>query len=445
MTRDKILNNLAESSLYGNLGIFAGAGVSMAIMNDGCSNIALDWGKLLEQISLKFGIDYVKDICSIGLSYPEIATKLCKRIAIKEKIGYNNAVDKLKEKISELTSWYPDKSKRDEFYNLFNDLNLSWIITTNYDSILESILTGRAISLGPDDQLSAPKGFIPIYHLHGIRTNPSSIIITQEDYITLFRPNDYRHIKLPLTIKESTTLILGYGLGDINVLTALDWSKNVYKNVKRNHPNFLVQVLKKEEPSPSPYSDDNGIIIIETHDISDFLKELQDVIVKKTELETIQQNNIKAFEQSLKNPNKDDVERFIDDQNFRIDVIHLLADYKNYLITGFLEYLSKVIDVLWDRSSSDGAFYAYNQNLIVLLDILINSNINNMPPALLEMVVYNLNQLGSYIGNNFGQSFEASNTWESLKMKIPKDTVKEIRYIANSHSFYKVKDLFKGL
>ena len=53
-----------------------------------------------------------------------------------------------------------------------------------------------------------------MFHLHGVRTNPKEIIIAQEDYITLFRPSEYRQMKLALTIKESTTLFLGYGLGE---------------------------------------------------------------------------------------------------------------------------------------------------------------------------------------------------------------------------------------
>jgi len=48
-------------------------------------------------------------------------------------------------------------------------------------------------------------------------------IIVQEDYVGQFRPTEYRQIKMALMIKESTMLIIGYGLGDVNVLTALDW------------------------------------------------------------------------------------------------------------------------------------------------------------------------------------------------------------------------------
>ncbi len=445
LTRKKVLEDLASSSIYGNLGVFAGAGVSMAIMNDGWDNIALSWGQLLEKASSKFDIDFNSEISSFGFSYPELATKLCKKIAEKEDIKYDTAVNKLKEKLAELTSWYPDKEKREEYFELFNALNPSWIITTNYDLILETVLTGRSISLGPDNQLSAPRGFIPVYHLHGTRTNPSSIIITQEDYISLFRPNEYRHIKLPLTIKESTTLILGYGLGDINVLTALDWSKNVYEKLKSNHPDSLVQVLRKEKPQSTPYLDNNNITIIETKELNAFLNELKEVIQKMHKSETEKSKDLKEFEEFLKNPDETELAKFIDDKKYRIDIIELLSDFKDYLISGFLEYFSKVIELLWKRAEPNGAFHAYAQQVNVFLDILINSKISNMPPALIEMVAYNLNQVGSYIGLSYGESHEAHRLWNRLKGDIPKDTIKELRNIALSHDFYKLRKLLTGL
>src|SRR5689334_7842641 len=98
----------------------------------------------------------------------------------------------LKQTIADLTSLYPASQARTEFKVYFNALNPKWIITTNYDTIIENILTGTGHSLEPKDQLSAPSGMTPVFHLHGIRTNPGSIVITQEDYVALFRPNEYR-------------------------------------------------------------------------------------------------------------------------------------------------------------------------------------------------------------------------------------------------------------
>lgn len=38
---------------------------------------------------------------------------------------------------------------------------------------------------------------IPIYHIHGVCNIPDSIVITNEDYAYMFRPNDYRQARLP--------------------------------------------------------------------------------------------------------------------------------------------------------------------------------------------------------------------------------------------------------
>ena len=48
----------------------------------------------------------------------------------------------------------------------------------------------------------------------------------------------------------------------------------------------------------------------------------------------------------------------------------MLNDNGNYLISGFLELFSKSIDITWERGEPRGAFWAQNENLKILLDIL---------------------------------------------------------------------------
>src|SRR5690606_37386099 len=184
-----------------------------------------------------------------------------------------------------LTSWYPEKQQRETYGKILRDIAPGWIITTNYDLIIECLLTGKCLSLGPSDQLISPQNLIPIYHLHGIRTNPDSIIISQEDYISLFRPNQYRQQKLSLSIKESTTLIIGYGLGDVNVLTAVDWTKNVYSNQRINYPHEIIQLLFTDNPKGEPYRDRNDILIIEFKDLKTILTEIAELILEERNLE----------------------------------------------------------------------------------------------------------------------------------------------------------------
>jgi hypothetical protein len=201
-TRTEVLTFISKSASYGNLGLFVGAGFSMAVLNDPmmAMEIALSRGELLKRATKKLNVDY-DEINKVGVGYPEIASAICKTHSNAVAGKYESSLSELKREIAALTAWYPDQRQRNIFSDYLQNLSPAWIITTNYDLVIESLLTGRSMPLGPNDSLSSPKGLVPVFHLHGRRTNPDEIIIAQEDYVTLFRPTEYRQIKLALTIK----------------------------------------------------------------------------------------------------------------------------------------------------------------------------------------------------------------------------------------------------
>ena len=281
--------------------------------------------------------------------------------------------------------------------------------------VVEGLLTGKSIPLGPNDSLSSPKGVIPVFHLHGRRTNPEEIIIAQEDYIALFRPTEYRQIKLALTIKESTTLLLGYGLGDVNVLTALDWSKNVFKAESVNYPNAVVQVLRKESPTENPYEDRSGVLILEVESLEAFFEEF--IVFRQNALkeEEKELKNLRTLSSAMDEANIANVTKFLDDEEFRKDTLRFLSKFPINLISGFISFLNKCLDETWARSQAYGAFEGYNKNLIILLDILTAFPVDKIPPALFETTAYGLERVGYYVGAGSGKSHSANRTWESRK------------------------------
>jgi len=212
-------------------------------------------------------------------SCPQIASSICATIAQTGSISFREAEKKIKDHICDLTSWYPNQNQREAFSPLLRQLSPKWIITTNYDLILEGLLPDNSSSLGPNDSLVFSNYTIPIYHLHGIRTSANSLIITNEDYIRLFRPNEYRLQKLSLTINESTTLIVGYGIGNQNVLTALDWSKNVYKNGRAHYPSGVIQLVFTDNPIEAVTETADGMILLETNSIVDTLRGINEKIL----------------------------------------------------------------------------------------------------------------------------------------------------------------------
>lgn len=443
-SRQQVLKLISDSASYGNLGAFIGAGFSKAVLNDEYNEIALSWGDLLEQASKKLGVNY-ETIWKTGVGYPEIASSICKKHSEISDCKYTQSISNLKREIAALTSWYPDKEKREKFSKYLECLSPSWVITTNYDMVIESLLTGRSIPLGPNDPLSSPSGIIPVFHLHGLRTNPEEIIIAQEDYICLFRPSEYRQIKLALTIKESTTLLIGYGLGDVNVLTALDWSRNVFKGEEANYPNDVIQVLRKENPSEDPYRDKNGIVIFEVENIAHFFEDYITTRTAELECKKKEQENLNVVAKKLDDPDGEMIEKFIDDVAFRSEMLKALSKFSIHLISGFISFLNKCIDETWGRAQPNGAFEGYNQNLILILDILTTFPISRFPPALFQTAAYALQRVGYYIGDDAGQSWAAKDTWEKRKSELSKEIVNELQSLAEQHGYNYVKRLVKTI
>lgn len=433
-SRNDVLTFISNSASYGNLGAFIGAGFTKAILNDDDKKIALSWGELLEAACGALDIDY-DDIEKEGIGYPEVASSICKKHAVDKEQSYNDSLRDLKREIAALTSWYPDEETRQKFSNYLECLSPSWIITTNYDLVIESLLTGKSIPLGPNDSLSSPAGIIPVFHLHGIRTNPDEIIIAQEDYVALFRPSEYRQIKLALTIKESTTLLIGYGIGDVNVLTALDWSKNVFKGKEGSYPNDVIQVLRKKKPQKDPYRDKNGILIIEVSDLSEFFQEFKDARAVLLRAEATEQAELRELAETLNEPDGALIERFIDDPDFRANMLKILGNFSIHLISGFVSFLNKCIDETWVRSRGDGEFDGYNQNLQIIIDILVAFPFEKFPPALFQTAAYALQRVGYYIGPNRGQAWKAYENWEKRKRTLDATIIKELKHIAQQHRY----------
>lgn len=444
-TRKEVLAFVASSASYGNLGLFIGAGFSKAVLNETPGEeIALSWGDLLEKAAKKMHIKYAS-VSKVGVSYPEIASAICKSHSKTQKISFGASLRQLKQEIASLTSWYPTDEQRQEYSRYLEAFDPSWIITTNYDLVIESLLTGRSTPLGPNDPLSAPKGVVPVFHLHGVRTNPEEIIIAQEDYITLFRPSEYRQMKLALTIKESTTLLLGYALGDVNVLTALDWSRNVFRGERKNYPNAVVQVVRKEDPEEAAYRTRNGVVIIETNELSAFFEEFIEARKKVARQEKKEQEALEKLAAKLNSPRGSMIEKFIDDEESRAETLKMLSESSIHLVAGFVTFLDKCIDETYRRSAPSGAFRGYGQNLAIILDIFTAFPIESFPPALFQKAAYGLERVGYYVGDSPGQSWAAKRTWDSRARELSPEIINELRNVAAQYGYMYVKKLLSAI
>ncbi|EGT3617544.1 SIR2 family protein [Clostridium perfringens] len=419
--------------------MFIGAGFSKDIIGP---KKALNWLELIKKTSEELDIEFPKEEELIGISLPELATKQCKRLMDIEWLDYEESKTKFKNKICELTNWLPEEKEVDLFKERFEGLKPSWIITTNYDLVLETILTGKCKSLSSNDYLSAPAGIIPIYHIHGIRRESDTIIITQDDYIPIFRPNEYRQTKLAMTIRESTKLVLGYGLGDMNVLSALDWSKNIYTN-KNEYPHEIIQAFWTENPKQEPYKDENGNIIIEISDIGNFLDEIIKHIKTEEEKYSKKIEELSEIIGNLREDNVEFVEKFKKEGVFRVELINLLTEFEYSMIDPYIDFLTKCIDEIWSEARSDGGFKFYYVHISILLDIIINYPYINMSSKLFKIVCNKLDNVLNYISMSpnrayYGQAWDASDSWHSRKKDIPDDMKKELYCYSKENMLIKV-------
>lgn len=129
------------------------------------------------------------------------------KLAISEHLA-NKKLDGISEEILELKK----AAKR----------NISGIITTNYDCLLEDIFSDYNVYIGQDELIFSDIYEIgEIYKIHGSVTKPDSIIITAEDYNKFEDKQAYLIAKILTIFLEYPIIFLGYSLQDKNIQNIL--------------------------------------------------------------------------------------------------------------------------------------------------------------------------------------------------------------------------------
>ena len=109
----------------------------------------------------------------------------------------------------------------DEF-SLIGTLNVDGIITTNWDQLIETLFPKYKSYIGQQGLLfSNPQSIGEIYKIHGCCTDPSSLILTEEDYTDFNEKNVYLAAKLITIFVEHPVIFIGYSLEDPNITLLL--------------------------------------------------------------------------------------------------------------------------------------------------------------------------------------------------------------------------------
>lgn len=251
--------------------LFLGAGVSLRYLKD-----SYTWDGLLRHISLelKGNTEYYLDIkasCEKEghydfLKMASLIENDFNRVLLDDRNGkfketndsfyegMKNGINQSRFKIyisSLLGSLEIRENMEDEISELKKiRKNIASIITTNYDRFVEETFEFQPL-IGNDILLSNPYG--AVYKIHGCVSNPSKIIITENDYKKFDSKYELIRAQLLSIFIHNPIVFMGYGIGDENIKSLL---KTIFTYVEPNSEdakkirgNFLLVEHEKDSLS----------------------------------------------------------------------------------------------------------------------------------------------------------------------------------------------------
>ncbi|WP_062270953.1 SIR2 family protein [Endozoicomonas arenosclerae] len=147
-----------------------------------------------------------------------------------KKMGEEVSISRFKIYISQvLNELIFRESKKDEISELKKiRKNIASIITTNYDSFVEHLFDFQPL-IGNDILLSNPYG--SVYKIHGCVSDPSKIVITDEDYSNFNEKYELVRAQLLSIFIHNPIIFIGYNIGDNNIKSLL---KTIFTYVEPN-------------------------------------------------------------------------------------------------------------------------------------------------------------------------------------------------------------------
>lgn len=203
-----------------------------------------DWEGLLEHFARQ-----IKDDDFSYSSYKNRATKLECPVGILPKVATliqedydekwfadpsvrtvdGDILEKIKHGLSpfkaEIASYIKKKCNIVETYKaeiemlaVLSEKNIAGVITTNYDTFIETHFQGYTKYVGQKQLIfSAIQGVAEIFKIHGSVEDPGSLIINEQDYLDFDHNSAYLAAKLMTIFMEYPIIFMGYSISDSNI------------------------------------------------------------------------------------------------------------------------------------------------------------------------------------------------------------------------------------
>lgn len=158
----------------------------------------------------------------------------------KEKLGARGFADLIKENLN-------SKNRVSVIHNTLADIPFKSAITSNYDNFIEKTHRNYRVIL-PDDINKFEKDTVdsifeddmfPIFKIHGSYDDPSSIILTDNDYRNIiFRKPKYRE-NLKQLFKDKSLLFIGFRFRDFSINLMLQEIFTIIEGMSNAHYAFM--------------------------------------------------------------------------------------------------------------------------------------------------------------------------------------------------------------
>lgn len=229
--------------------LFIGTGMSLRYLEN-----SYTWDDLLSKVSRDFigNNEYYLDVkskCENGGSYdyPKIASTIEKDFndhllnnrngtfkhindIFYENMEAGRNLSRFKIYLSEVLGKIEINEAKEEEIKELRKIrkNIASIITTNYDFFIEKVFQFNPL-IGNDILLSNPYG--AVYKIHGCVSDPSKIIITEDDYDYFKQKYELIRAQLLSIFIHNPIIFIGYAIGDDNIKSLL---KTIFSYVQPN-------------------------------------------------------------------------------------------------------------------------------------------------------------------------------------------------------------------
>lgn len=339
----------------------------------------------------------------------------------------------LKKKINHKTVNLSNVNQLKKFFNKYAGINF---VTTNYDTLLsEYILEGFTNVF--IEKSAIPKSGLGqnIYHIHGCISKPRSLILTINDYFKFQHRDSYLSRKLYTLLQETTTVILGYSLGDFNLNRIFHEAQITKANSLRKSDMYLVSRDPVDQIYKDFYSYTYGIHVIDDTEINEFFSNLE----KHTDEAKNLNSQVKDL-QNVMDGKSEYTDEFI---KLRTSFNSILLQASTLGISPTDEKLVKVLISILKKKKTftyeTSAWSQYEHLAEWLIDLasIINFKTSDIKPDFLKLVEYSFTNMSKDL--TLGYSWAAYRIWKNRFYEIKLENQQLIEEFAQSKTHIKKK------